>query len=192
MSQCGVVIITTSYPHPSPAVYHHFLPHATTLPRCRECHLVYPPILPSRVPTHSSCRELPWYKGGATGPQLVCGLQRVFVHGMSERNAVAFVNARSGKLADDRVLTRCTLHRYILAIPTELRMADEAKQLTWVHTFNSKSARSTVFAVHDCLLWWRRSLLRSACLHTPLTSCRWRTWRCLVRSSGTGETRVTD
>ena len=108
--------------------------------------------MPKRTPTRSSCRQLPRYKGRASVSQLICGIQRHFVHGLSIRKATVYVNAKDHRLANDRQLSRSTLHRYCAALPESLRCGTDGQMLEWMQEYDSGRRRDLSKALSGCNL----------------------------------------
>ena len=84
--------------------------------------------MPSRKPTRQSCTQLPRYKKSASISQRVAALRRVIVWEDSFAQAAAYVNAQSGPLAKERMLSKSTMRRLYRSLTPELQLAINADE----------------------------------------------------------------
>jgi hypothetical protein len=77
--------------------------------------------MPDRPRTRKASRALPRYQQKATIAQQVLALRRVIMWGDSLRQAAEYVNAQSGTLSKDHVITRTTLSRVYNSLPAQLQ-----------------------------------------------------------------------
>jgi hypothetical protein len=84
--------------------------------------------MPGRPATRKACAKLPRYKNSATLSQRVAALRRHIIWGDSFAAAVAYVNAQSGALTKESIITMTTLKRIFHSLPPHLQLAINADE----------------------------------------------------------------
>jgi hypothetical protein len=123
---------------------------------------VIPPLhMPGRPATRKACAKLPRYKNSATLSQRVAALRRHIVWGDSFAAAVAHVNAQSGTLAKECIISETTLRRIFHSLPPHLQLAinaDEAALMGFIQEQES-SKRSGLKVAFSYLTHLEEELL---------------------------------
>lgn len=117
--------------------------------------------MPTRAVTRQSCRQLPRFKKHASVAQQVAALRRVIHWGESFRDATAYVNAQSGRLSDESIVTRSSLHRLHQSLPVHLRdplLATEGALLAFIQERQSEQ-RAALSSGHALLTDLEEELL---------------------------------